>query len=465
MSKMPPPRTAFVSRAHAANEFGDRSVAPLATLATLAILCVLLVGAAPPAHAAPATLPRSCGATAVTGLIASASVPEYATDARISLNTASAVVGTQIVVHGTGWPGGVPITIGVEHFVQTDGFVNAFGRLVQATATPSGTFTAPMFRLPRGMCDVLPRAGTTAEVVAYTSGRGIQASAALSIAQTPSIVVGLPPLTLPGDAIPVSGSAWVPGTSVKLVAAGIPSDCHVVTAYDTMSCVIPLAGAQPVVAMAAADGRFGSNVPIPPGVLPGTWVTIRAAVSESPYGELVLRSEWQAQLLPLVAPTLTLDHATGPAGATVVVTGEQWPANQRVVVSYCRIEAMSQGPAGPQCNQSAQGLVVTGYAQELGEADTDASGHFALQVMLPANAHPGAITFEARLASQTSAADVYVQTAAFTVTVTPAISPPSARLGWSFAVGSAAVLAVVFLTGMLLWRRRRLRRHVARSIR
>jgi hypothetical protein len=325
-----------------------------------------------------------------------------------------------------------------------------------------------MFRLPDGMCGILPRAGTTAEIVAHTPDGGIQAAAALAIAQTPTIEVGLPSSTLPSGAtsIPVSGSAWVPGTSVSLVAAGFPPDCHVVTAYDFVSCVTPLSGAQLVIAVAAADGRFASSVLIPPGVLPGTLMTIRAAVSASPYGELVLRSDWEAQRLPIVAPTLTLDHATGPAGATVVVAGDQWPASQRVVVSYCRREAMSwsQAALGPQCNHSAQGLVVSGYAQELGEADTDASGHFALQVILPANAHPGAITFEARLASQAPAADVFVQTAAFTITVTNAVSPSSARLGWSFAVGSAAVLAVLSLTGILVWRRR-LRLYVARSIR
>src|SRR5579859_8147170 len=358
---MPPPRTVFVSHighAHATNEFCDRSVAALATLATVAILAttlwVLLVGAAAHVHAAASTLtlPRSCGASAATGRLASASVPADATGARIFLNTASAVAGSQIVVYGTGWPSGVPITIGIEHFVQTDGSVTAFDRLVQATATFTGTFTAPMFMLPHGVCGILPRAGTTAEVVAHTPNGGIQASAALAIVQTPTIEVGLPLVTLPRGAtsIPVSGSAWVPGTSISLVAAGFPTDCHVTAANDSVSCVTTLAGAQPVVAIAATDGAVASNVPIPPGVLPGTQLTIRAAVSATPYGELVLRSDWQAPRLPTVAPTLTLDHATGPAGATVVVTGDQWPASQMVVVSYCRREAMSQSALGPQCN-------------------------------------------------------------------------------------------------------------------
>jgi hypothetical protein len=429
-------------------------------LATLAALCVLLAGAAMPVHAAASTLPRSCGASAATGRIASASVPVYATGARISLNTASAVAGTQIVVRGTGWP----------HFVQTDGSVNTFDGLVRATATSTGAFTAPMFMLPRGPCGIPPRAGTTVEIVAHTLDGRIQALATLAIAQTPTIEVGLPSSTLPRGAtsIPVSGSAWVSGTSVSLVAAGFPPDCHVVTPNDYVTCVTPLSDAQPVTAVAAADGGIESNVPIPPGVPPGTLVMIRAAVSASPYGELVLRSDWQAKRLPVVAPTLTLDHAAGPAGATVVVKGDQWPANQQVTVSYCRREAMSQGTLLPQCNQGAQGTVVTGYAEELGEAGTDTSGHFTLQVILPANARPGAITFEAHLANQVPAADVYVQTTAFMVTARTAASPPSppsAPLGWPFAVSSAAVLAVLALTGILLWRRRWLRLHVARSTR
>lgn len=190
-------------------------------------------------------------------------------------------------------------------------------------------------------------------------------------------------------------------------------------------------------------------------------MTLRASVSASPYyGEFVLSSEWQAQRLPSVAPTLTADRAAGPAGATVVVSGDHWPASQRVVVSYCRREAVSLGAVGPQCNHFAEGLVVTGYAQELSEADTDGSGHFALRVMRPANARPGAITFEARLAGQTLAADVYVQTTSFTVTstVTRAGAPQPAGLWWPFGAGSAAVLAVlIILAGILLWRRRRLR--------
>jgi hypothetical protein len=456
-------RTATPARAHRWRLTGT-AVSLSCALAILVTLCVLPVAAAAPGHtAATATLPRGCGVSMAAGRIASASVPRYATGAQISLNTASAVAGTQIVVRGTGWPGGVPITIGVEHFVRTDGFVNAFDGLVQATASATGTFTAPVFLLPLGTCGILPRAGTTAEIVAHTPGGGVQASAALSIAQTPAIAVDLPSLQLPRGAtsIPVSGSVWVPGATVNLVAAGLPPDCPVVTSLDVVRCLTPLVGAQPVVAVAAADGHFRIDVPMPPGVLPGTLVTLRATVSASPYyGELVLRSEWQAQVLPSVAPTLTADRATGPAGATVVVSGDRWPASQVVVVSYCRREAVSQGVVGPQCNQSAEGLVVTGYSQELGEADTDGFGHFTLRVMLPANARPGAITFEARLADQTLVADVYVQTTSFTVTstATRAGAPQPAGLWWPFAVGGAAVLAVLtVLAGILLWRRRRSR--------
>jgi hypothetical protein len=266
-------RTATPARAHRWRLTGA-AVSLSCALAVLATLCMLPVAAAALGHtAAPATLPRGCGVTMATGRVAAASVPGYATRAQISLNTASAVAGTQIVVRGTGWPGGVPMTIGVEHFIQTDGFVNAFDGLVQATASATGTFTSPMFLLPGGTCAILPRAGTTAEIVAHTPGGGVHASAALSIVQTPTITVGLPQLTLPraATAIPVSGSVWVPGTSVSLVAAGFPSDCHVATANDSVRCVTPLSDAQPDIAVAEADGRFGINVPIPPGVLPGRW--------------------------------------------------------------------------------------------------------------------------------------------------------------------------------------------------
>ena len=126
------------------------------------------------------------------------------------------------------------------------------------------------------------------EIVAHTPDGGIQATAALTIVQTPTIEVSLPSLTLPRGAtsIPVSGSAWVPGTSVSLAAAGFPPDCQGVSANDFVSCLTPLSGAQSAIAVAAADGRFRSDVPIPPGVQPGTLMTIRAAVSASPYGEL-----------------------------------------------------------------------------------------------------------------------------------------------------------------------------------
>lgn len=425
-----------------------------AALAALALpMFLLLAGAPSPAHAAQGRR-GSCGASVAPGSPATART--WATSARITLNTGSAASGTQIVVSGTGWPAGAPIVVGVAHFVQTDGLVNAFDGLAQATATAAGTFTAPVFTFPRGVCGVAATAGTAAQVVAHTADGSadgaIQASAALSVVQTPTVAVGLPFYTLPRGAssILVSGSVWAPGSSVSLVAAGATPGCTPDTAFDSIRCLAPLPGAQPVVAVAAADGRFTSSVPLPSGLLPGTVVTIRAAISAAPYGDLLLQTDWQAGLLPAVAPTLTLDHATGPAGAQVTLSGDRWPASQTLVVEYCRADAVSRTTTGSACNQNAHGLAVTGYAQRLGETQIDGSGHFSLRVSLPANARPGAILFQARVTSGPPQLAVYTQTAPYMVGT--AVASPLAAPRWAGLVAGAVLLALAGL-GFLLWRR------------
>jgi hypothetical protein len=197
--------------------------------------------------------------------------------------------------------------------------------------------------------------------------------------------------------------------------------------------------------------------------VPGTGVQVRATVASPPYGDLVLQSEWYGAIPLSIAPTLALDRQTGPAGTTVAVSGYHWPSGKSVIVEYCRSEAVSQGPEGPECNQGSLGLVTTGYAQELGEADVDASGHISTSVTLPNNARSGPVMFQVRVKIADPADDIYaiyVQTASFTVTEAGPPQPAQATSPWwPFAVAGAVL---VILAGLVRWRRGALRVRSAR---
>ena len=236
------------------------------------------------------------------------------------------------------------------------------------------------------------------------------------------------------------------------MAATTQPNCAPATSIDVVRCLTALPDAQAIEAHAEANGHFSINVPIPPALAPGTSVLVRAAINAPPYGDLVLQSAWYSVIPLSIAPTLTLDRQTGPAGTTVAVSGNHWPSSKLVIVEYCRSEAVSQSPEGIACNQGSLGVVTTGYAQELGETTVDTSGHFNTHVTLPSNARPGSVMFQVRV-KITDPTDgiyaIYAQTASFTVTKVKTDQQATAPW-WPFA---AAGGILVILIGLVLWRR------------
>lgn len=424
-------------------------------IVAVATLVLLVAYGASPAQAATPLAPGTCSASFVATSFGSAAAS--VSGARITLSTASAVSGSRIVVRGTGWPAKAQIVIGINHVVQADGFVNAFDGVSTATATSSGTFTAPAFTMPTGRCGAQLRAGSVATIVAHTPDYKPSVSAPLSIAQTPAITVPLDSSNItPGTTtIPVHGSDWSPGSAVSLVAATDDPNCSRATVYDLARCVAALPDAKTVVARADSRGRFGVSVPLPLAMQPGVSVTVRAAISSPPYGDLVFHSAWYGVIPLTVTPTLTLDRQIGPPGATIALRGDHWPAGKSVIVEYCRSEAVSQSQNGKECNQGALGLVVAGYAQELGEADVDTLGHFSARVTLPANARPGSVMLQARVKVTTSADSlysIYIQTASFNVAKVSSVAPVQMTAPWWPFAAAGTVLAVVL--GLVFWRRR-----------
>src|SRR4029079_18380626 len=143
--------------------------------------------------------------------------------ARISLNTAQGVAGTQVVVSGTGWPVGEHVLISVENLIDEQGGVNGTGWLSGATVNVYGGFATPAFSFPYLTCGIRPKAGTTASIVAATDDNSVRAVSSFAVAQTPTLEVDSPqqlrPLPLGVNTITVVGSDWAPGVSVSLVAA------------------------------------------------------------------------------------------------------------------------------------------------------------------------------------------------------------------------------------------------------
>lgn len=450
---------------HAQPHWRDAAVVTLrCTLAAVAALFLLVASMAAPAHAAAPAGLNACSASSATAG-STGTEQSGATNARITLNTASAAPGSQIVVRGTGWPASAQVVIGVEHFLQTDGVVNTFDGVARATATAAGAFTAPAFIFPVGMCGALPRPGSVAQIVAHTPDQKTRATAPIAVVQTPTLNVSLTTSNIaPGtSAIPVEGEDWEPGGATSLVVAMERPDCAPSNAIDYLRCFTSLSDAPALVVHAGADGRFSASVPLSSAVAPGTSMHVLASVSAPPYGDLVLVSGWFG-IAPLkVVPTLALDQQAGPAGTTIAVSGDHWPAGKTVIVEYCRSEAVSQGIEGRECNQWPQGLVVTGYAQALGEATVNASGHLSTRVSLPPNARPGPVMFQVRVKIATPADNsyfIYTRTASFTVTQANLLQKLNMKFPWwPFAAAGAVLL---LLSGLVLWRRGAFRARAAR---
>jgi hypothetical protein len=380
-----------------------------------------------PAYALAASRTSCGGSSSASG--SSTQAPKGA--ARISLNTARGVAGTQVVVSGTGWQVGQHILISVENLIDEQGGVNGTGWLSDATVNVYGGFTTPAFGFPYLTCGIRPKAGTTASIVAATDDNSVRASASFAVAQTPTLEVASPqqlrPLPVGTTTIAVIGEDWTPGVSVSLVAAHDEIVTGPVGGQTQMA--TPFPDAQPAHVTADAQGRLSANVPVPVTLAPGTAVDIQATATSSAYGALIINLYPEALIPAPVPPTWDLSANRGAPGMKLTVTGEHWWPTDYVSVEYCRAEAAQPTALGMRCNLGPQGLTPTGYAAQLGEAVVDGNGYFRASITLPANAKPGAIIVQARLSSDDTRAEIYFTSQAFTLTA-PAPRATSFLSSW-----------------------------------
>jgi hypothetical protein len=414
-------------------------------LMCVAMAYALAVSVAP-AHAL-ASSRTACGGSSS----ASSGAIQAKGSARISLNTARGVAGTQVVVSGTGWPVGQHIRISVENLIDEQGGVNGTGWLSGATVNVYGGFTTPAFSFPYLICGVRPKAGTTATVVAATEDNSLRAITSFAVAQTPTLEVASPqqlsPLLLGATGVSVVGSDWLPGATVALVAAHLDTISE--ADGNQRQTATPLPGAQPVYATADARGDVTANVPILSGLAPGTEVDVQATATSYIYGTLVINLYSDALVPAPIPPTWNLSASQGEPGMTLTVTGDHWWPADCISVEYCRAEAAQQTALGVRCNPGPQGFTSTGYAAQLGEAVVDASGHFTATVTLPANAKPGAVIVQAHPLGGNGRAEVYFASHAFTVTqLAPRVTPlPTLRQDWwpQALVGVLLIGAALFV--------------------
>ena len=400
-----------------------------------------------PAHALAAARTACGGSSSASG----ASTQATKGAARISLNTAQGVAGTQVVVSGTGWPVGQHVLISVENLIDEQGGVNGTGWLSDATVNVYGGFATPAFSFPYLTCGIRPKAGTTASIVAATDDNSVRAVASFAVAQTPTLEVASPqqlrPLPLGMNTITVVGSDWAPSASVSLVAA----HSEIVTAAVGGQTQVesPFPDAQSIHVMADAQGRLNANVPVPASLPPGTAVDVQATATSRAYGTLVINLYPEALIPAPVPPTWDLSANRGAPGMKLTVTGEHWWPTDFVIVEYCRIEAAQPTALGLRCNPGPQGSAATGYAAQLGEAVVGGDGYFQASVTLPANAKPGAIIVQARLLGDNTRAEIYFASQEFTLTVpAPRATPFLARWRdwWPQALVGVLVLGAALFT-------------------
>jgi hypothetical protein len=418
-------------------------------LAFVALACALAFTASAPSAHALAVSRTACGGSSSASSGASTQTTKGA--ARISLNTARGVAGTQVVVSGTGWPVGQHVLISVENLIDEQGGVYGTRWLSGADVNAYSGFTTPAFSFPYLTCGIRPKAGTTASIVATTEDTSVRAVASFAVGQTPTLEVVSPqqlsPLRVGTTTIAVTGNDWTPGASLSLVAAR--SELVAGTIGDQVMTAMPFPDAQPIRVLADAQGRLNANVPIPAGLPPGTTVDVQATATSSAYGTLVITLYPDALIPAPAPPTWDLSANRGAPGMKLTVTGEHWWPTDFVSVEYCRIEAAQPTALGMRCNLGPQGLTPTGYATQLGEAVVDGNGYFLTSVTLPANAKPGAIIVEARLLGGNTRAEIYFASQQFTLTA-PALHATSFLSRWrdwspEALVGVLALVAALFV--------------------
>jgi hypothetical protein len=398
--------------------------------------------AAGTAWAAPAGTRLSCGAPDAQPALAGTL---NAGGAQITLNRSQGTSGTKLLVHGTGWPARAQIALDEE----------SNGRAILATgmvvAAADGTFESPPFGAATATCGFDPSPGLVVQIVARTTDHQVSAVVPFTyVASPPILTAGFSEGSVLADmlSVPVEGPNWDAGTIVTLWSS---PQSALAQPHDLWQ---PPAGAQTTQTWTDSQGNIFANVPLAPGLRPGTVIAVGAIATSARYGELA--TVLNAILLrPPVAPALSLNRTQGLAGASVTVSGSQYWPGDTVTIEYCR--GAPQLGSGPlvRCNEY--------LSQALGQATVDSAGRFTARVTLPHNARTGPITFEAYATSSfVWMSDPYTLTAPFHI-VAPApsswqrfatIHPRLARALPALAFGAPVVLCLAGAAWWIAARRR-----------
>jgi hypothetical protein len=329
------------------------------------------------AYPVPAGTPAATGyeVTATVGTQTATDTTEV-TDAPVAAIDAAATVqaGTSLPVTGANWPANTAVSV---QLTAPGGGAN-IGGPETVTTNASGAFTldypVPASAAPGTAYTVTGTAGaiTAIDTTEVTAAAAVDAAATVQA----------------GTSLPVTGTNW-PATTQVSVQLTAPGGGNI---------------GGPVTVTTDASGGFTVDYPVPASATPGTGYTVTATV-----GTQIATDTTE------VTATAAIDAAaTVQAGASLPVTGTNWPATTEVSVQLTAPGGGNVG--GPE--------TVT----------TDASGGFTLDYPVPASATPGTgYTVTANVGAQT-ATDTTAVTAAATVdaaaTVQAGSDLPVAGTNW-----------------------------------
>ncbi len=412
-----------------------------------AALAVFLLLMWPGSARASAALPieRSCSMSAPA--LRSAAV-SASSGASITLSRTRGPAGTSLQVSGTGWPAAAHVTI------DADG-VNGLGQLMvgvpgvaQAIVMSDGAFITPAFEVPMGHSCVgmsFGTAGTVAYFVAHTADSSVSAQAQFDFVAPPRVVTDSPGQDLQVDAtLRLLGAQWEPGASIVVASSMYPGALGTPRS-DSSWVTVPGSEKR---GLADATGSFSFAYSIPASLAPRDTLRLSVTGTGPLYGAVTL--DLYFQILPAIMPSVTLDRASGVAGARVSVVGQHWQPGDAVTIEYCRGWGNDTGAFSSRCAPAESG--------GLGAATADQGGRFQVQVTIPAEAWIGPITIQARVPGDVFGLMVYAQTAPFTIVpIQPAWETVHPRLALLEKAGVVAFALLALLCIGLEVRRRRVR--------
>lgn len=417
----------------------DRRAITLATALTVAVMGLALVGAVGLAPSVQASGPGPCTVAARQASL----TPTGSASARLSRT--QGVIGTALSVTGSHWPASAAVTIDAYESRNGATYI-ASPNLTQGTVGADGSLTLPQFRAPMiDTCSSLGGSADGGDVLFLVHTLDGHARAPLMFTYL-AYLLG-PQITTPGVGQAVSpdvrltlnGARWEPNERVTITpmrSAWNPGPQ--IPAWQ------PITGD---VVSVTTDSQGAFSVALPALDEPAeTQITFFAQGTGPRYGSVGVYGDDHI-LLPKVYPTLHLDQRGVFAGASVIVSGDHWPVNVPGVIEYCRGQNSLPDMVGLRCLGG----------QQLGEFQTDSSGHFSVTVHLPANAALGPITVQAGIPTAPFGLIVYAQGQPLSIVPTFAEAHPrlSRLMGIAPYLGGALVLLVVVaVAGVVIVRRR-----------